>query len=414
MSDHTTVLPSSSDDDVTLPEYSSVELRVWPRGDEPVGVDEVTGVLRVRRVVAVVRDGSGDGCVVVNLAARDDERVVVSADGELQPGPPFEEVARELAHGTGCDVLVDGVVVVTADGTHRMVDDLPVRPEIARTLLAWRASTASPMVVRSLAQTLGAPVEHATVDGWTVVALEDEAVFLSLEDLPLGGGDLPVVELARRGHERSVRWGDRARLASVTAALDDAAGTPASRLAAELGDTGYRSVPRAGRVDAGTRAALDQLPLVPETLLSDAADALGLPAGLAELVEGAAPSAPGAPSRWLTAAGTSLVEPGRSAGGAITRGMYAILTEEPQGDGRYARFRRWLWHRPRVLVAISLVEAGFGAVGVAAGLAGATVAGHGWPVWTVAGLLLVDGVPDLVTGVMILRSRRASRDHPSV
>lgn len=405
---------------VALPEHWPVELHVWPRDDGPVGADEVVGFLCERRVVAVVRDGSGDGCVAVTLAAREDDRVLASVAGDLQPGPTFEEVARDLARATGSDVVVDWVVVLTPDDTHRMPDDLPALPQVARTLLAWRASAACPVVVRALAQTVGAPVEHATVDGWTVVALEDEALHVSLDDLPVGAASLPVVELARRGHERRVRWYDRARLAPVTGmlgvatrpavVLDDAPDMLSSHLAVALGDSAYRNVHGTGRIDATTRTALENLPLVPETLLVDAASALGLPTGLAELVEGAERCTPGASSPWLTAPGTTLVEPEGRTRNAIARGMYAMLTEEPQGDGWYARFRRWLWHRPGMLVAISAAEVALGAALVCAAATGTTLAGAAWPLWAAGAVVLLDGVPDLANGALLLRlkARRSS------
>ena len=424
MSTHATTR-SPSDDDAQIPDHSTIELRVRPRPDGPVRIDEVVDVLRGGRVVAAVVDGSasGDGCVVAVLAAGEDERVLISSAGDLQPGPRFEDVARQLAHATGCDVLVDWVAVVTPDGSHRMVDDLPILPEVERTLVAWRATTASPMVVRALALMAGVPVVHATVDGWTVVALPIDAPALSLGDLPVGGGDLPVVELARHGGARQVRWYDRRRLAPVTgqvgvgprttSVLDDPAGTPASRLAAELGSTGYRDVPETGRVDAASRAALESLPLVPETLLADAAAALGIPAGLAELVEDVDQEPAAAPGRWLTAPGAEQVEPESSTGGAISRGIYAILTEEPQGDGRYARYRRWLWHRPGVLVAVSASEAAAGAALCVAAASGVSIGGVVWPLWAAGALVLLDAAPDLANGILLLRLRAKARPRPA-
>lgn len=120
-----------------------------------------------------------------------------------------------------------------------------------------------------------------------------------------------------------------------------------------------------------------------------------------------------APGRWLTAPGAEQVEPESSAGGAISRGIYAILTEEPQGDGRYARYRRWLWHRPGVLVAVSAAEAAVGAALCVAAASGVSIGGVVWPLWAAGALVLLDAVPDLANGVLLLRLRAKARPRPA-
>lgn len=414
-----------------LPERTTFVLSLLPGEDgRRTTTAELARLLRQRSVIAAVADGDDlgtPGATVAILATTDDGRVLLDADGRPVPGQQVEHLVPGLAHLTGCRVVVDDTVVVAPDGTESEPDEDALAARTATTLVLWRASVSSPMIVRAIAHGAGMPVEHATLDGWTVVALPAGTTVDAgaLAAGAVGSGERPVVALTRAGETRSVSWHHREKRREVTVELvvgpptevvlrDGAVGSVSARLAAELGDGSMREVPTTTHLDEATLARLRALPLDRATLLTEAAEALGLPAGLAETVEraGAAARAAGeephgrAPVRWLGLPDAAVLEPDPSAGGMVARGLVDTVLEEPRGDGRYARFRRWLWHRPGTLVAVSVAEVLVGLGFAAWALAGGTLLGQGWLVWVAAALWLVDGLPDLASGVALLKRRR--------
>ena len=416
-------------EDPDLPEDTTFVLTFLPDDDGATTPEEVAELLRQRSVVAVVAAGADlgtPGAAVAVVATDATGRVLLDAAGRLVPGQQVEHLVPGLAHLTGRSVLVDDEVVVGPDGSESEPEESSLAARTARSLVLWRASTGSPGYVRGIAHGVGAAVEHAIVDGWTVVALPPgrtlDAEALAAE--VLSGGERPVVSLVRAGHARAVTWHHRERGRAVTVELASAPlttpvvreggpGSEAALLAARLGDAALRVVPDTGRLPAETLARLRSLPLERTTLLVDAADALGLPPGLAERVERAGGHAlddpDAAPGRWLDVPGADLLAPDPSLGSAVARGLLDSVLTEPQGAGAYARFRRWLWHRPVVLVLLSLLEVGVGVAFGAWALAGGTLFGHAWPVWVAAALWLLDGVPDAAAGVVLVRRRRRAR-----
>lgn len=409
-----------------IPAHTSFVLTFLADDEGRTTPDEIAALLRERAILGAVVDGADlgtPGASVAIVAVDDDGRVLLDAEGRVVPGQQIEHLVPGLAHRTGRRVVVDDEVVIGPDGSESEPDDDALDATTATTLVAWRASVSSPVYVRAVAQALGCAVEHATVDGWTLVALPPGRTLdaQSFARSAVGAGERPVVTFQRAGESRAVTWHHRDGRHDVTLELSaaartttvvphGAAGSSAATLAAMLGDGTLREVPDTRRLDRATLTALRAVPLERATLLRDAAAALALPPVFAEVVEHAGSAArderPAVPARWLDVPGATVVEPGRTVGSAAVRGLREVLLDEPQGSTVYARFRRWLWHRPGTLVTLSVLGTALGcALGVWAAQGG-EVFGQGWPVWVAAVALVIDGVPDLLAGVALLRRRQ--------
>ncbi|MGP7961186.1 hypothetical protein ACTVCO_10320 [Sanguibacter sp. A247] len=412
-------------------------------------VDELATYLRQRDVVAVVADGDDlgtPGAAVAIIAVDEGGRVVIDAEGRTVSGQQIEHLVPGLAHLTGRNVVVNDEVVIAPDGSESDPEAATLAAGTSACVVMWRASAASAGMIRGLAHGLGAPLEHAAVDGWTIAALPFGSTVdgEALVNEVAGAAERPVVTLTRAGESRAVSWHHRERRTTVTIELAATPATapvlrnlppesPSARLAAELGEASLRIVPDTTRLSGSALERLRTLSLARESLLADAADALGLPTGIAAVVErggamarelaghggsGAAEAVAGgagrlaetgdagaAPVRWLDVPGAVVVQPDPTMRAAVLRGLAETAIEEPQGDGAYTRFRRWLWHRPRVLVALSTLEVALGVAVAVWAANGGTVFGQSWVAWLVAAMWVVDGVPDAVAGVVILRRR---------
>lgn len=405
-----------------LREHTSFVLTFLPDDSGRTTPDELANLLRQRSVVAAVADGDDlgtPGATVAIIAVDDTGRVLLDADGRVVPGQPVEHLVPGLAHLTGRHVVVDDELVVAPDGSESEPDEDALAARTATTLVAWRASMQSPGLVRHVAHGAGAPVEHVNVDGWTLVALP-RGITLDAETFAstlVGASERPVVTLQRAGESRAVTWHHRDRLRAVTVELaappattpivpEGAPGSSAAMLAEALGDGTLRIVPDTRRLDATTLEALRAVPLERETLLVDVAEILGLPSDVAALVERSGTTTP---SGWLDLPGATTLEPDPSQRAVVVRGILDSVLDEPVGDRPYARFRRWFWHRPVALVALALLEALLGVALAASAASGGDVLGHAWPLWTAAAFLVVDGLSDLVAGIVLLRRRRRRR-----
>lgn len=432
-------------------EHTSFVLTFLPDDTGRTTPDELATLLRQRSILGAVAAGDDlgtPGSAVAIVAVDDDGRVLLDAEGRVVAGQPVEHLVPGLAHLTGRRVVVDDTLVVAPDGSESEPDEDALAASLATTLVAWRASAPSGGLVRGIARGVGAAVEHTTVDGWTLLALppgmtvDAEVLAQSIA----GAAERPVVTLQRAGESRAVTWHHRDGRRPVTIELaappattlvvpEGAPGSSAALLAKVVGDGTLRVVPDTRRLDPATLAALRAVPLERETLLHEAAALLGLPAGVAELVEragetarrahlertepggaasdgaasDAAPMAPDAPLRWLDLPGVTVLEPDPTVGAALARGLLDAALDEPTGDALHARVRRWLWRRPAALITLAIVEVLLGGALAAWAVAGGEAFGQGWIVWVAAGLLVVDGGPDLVLGITLLRRRRRAR-----
>lgn len=426
-----------------LEDRSTFVLTFLADADGRTSADELATYLRQRDIISVVAHGDDlgtPGASVAIVAVDDTGHVLLDAEGRPVAGQQIEHLVPGLAHLTRRRVVVNDEVVVAPDGSESEPDESALAAGTAACLVMWRASASSPGIVRGLAHGLAAPVEHVTIDGWTVAALpfgttvDGEALAAEVT----GPSERPVVTLVRAGESRALTWHDRERRTPVTielaapptttAVLRDVPPDSASgRLAAELGDGSLRVVPRTTRIPAATIEQLRTMDLSRETLLGRAADALGLPPGVASIVElggatardaareraSAAPRSAGEdlvaaaepPARWLDLPGASVVQPDATIRAAVMRSLVETALDEPQGDGLYTRFRRWLWNRPRTLVAVSMLEIAVGVACAAWAADGGTLLGQNWLVWLVAGLWIIDGAPDAAAGIAILRRR---------
>ncbi|QIK83919.1 hypothetical protein [Sanguibacter sp. HDW7] len=463
-------------------EHTSFVLTFLPDDAGRPTPGELATLLRQRSILGAVADGDDlgtPGAAVVIIAVDDGGRVLLDAEGRVVPGQPVEHLVPGLAHLTGRSVVVDDSLVVAPDGSESEPDEDSLAASLATTLVAWRSSAPSSALVRGIARGVGAAVEHATVDGWTLLALppgmtvDAETFARSIA----GAAERPVVTLQRAGESRAVTWHHRDGRHPVTIELaappatevvvpEGAPGSSAALLAKVLGDGTLRIVPDTRRLDPGTLEALRALPLVRETLLHDAAALLGLPAGVAELVERAGDAArrshaerttgadavpvaaaeiasaaeaasaaevelaaesepaaevepeaevepaaavaatPGSPLRWLDLPGATVLEPDPTVGAAFARGLLDAALDEPTGEALHARIRRWLWRRPAALITLAILEVLVGAALAMWAVAGGDAFGQSWIVWVAAVLLVVDGGPDLVVGITLLRRRR--------
>ncbi|MGO1316156.1 MAG: hypothetical protein ACTMIR_03845 [Cellulomonadaceae bacterium] len=376
----------------------------------PVSLDVVTAALRARRIVAAAGPGARIGLpeTVVALVVTDGAgRVLVEADGALFPGQEIEALVPGLAHTLGATIVVDSERSVLPDGSQIPLDEDAMThtlgPSRTRAVYAMRLAPETTSSMHALAGLAASSVEYAVVGDWAVAATPVGTA--QAVSPALARREHPFAALVRDGQMRRVVWHPRPGATHVVEIvarpdLERVLPGPEHGEAARLGGLLARGrvtvhSPGAGAEQDEPRA--DRLRTIDGDFFESVARELDLP-------EEAAREAERDPEPLLDLPGTRHIERPRGLASAVGTGLSAMILEEPRGTGWYQRYRRFMWHHLAVLVALSLTEIAAGAALVAWQLIGDPQL---WPLalWIVTGYLLLDGLSDLVAGILLVRRR---------